>query len=70
MASIANVTNEAALVENTAEFITHFLDTRFVDLPDEWKVALAEVCLEMFTAGAQWADATAGREEKTIITRV
>lgn len=68
MASVADVNDEQALVENTAEFISHFLDTRFSEpLPPEWRVALAEMCLEMFIAGSQWADQTSGRDTQSII---
>lgn len=67
MASVANLLGDEKLVEDSAEFITNFLDTRFDGLPDDWRVALAEVCLEMFEAGAKWADAAAGRTEKSII---
>lgn len=69
--------DETALSENVTEFISHFLDTRFriqkedgteeQGLPDGMKAVLFDVCLEMYIAGAQWADNTSGREGKSII---
>lgn len=61
MASVAQMYGDEAMVENTAEFISVFLDTRFTGLTDELRLILTEVCLEMFEAGAAWADTTAGR---------
>jgi hypothetical protein len=60
--------DEQALVESASEFIQNFIATRFSEtLPPEWRVAMAEVCLEMFEAGAAWADATSGRDRQSII---
>ena len=68
MASMAQLHDEQELVDNTAEFIDNFLDTRFTgELPPDWREALFDVCLTMFESGAAWADATSEREGKTII---
>ena len=67
MATMAQLNDDQELVDNTAEFISHFLDTRFENLPADWRAALADVCLEMFEAGAAFADNTSHREGKTII---
>lgn len=61
--SAAAFYGDEKLVEDAAEFIKHFLETRFEGLPDDWQVLLAEVCLEMFEAGAAWADSTSGRND-------
>lgn len=79
MGSLSGLIDESALIDNTAEFIHHYLATRLlckdpdgnevimrVGRPDLY-LTYFEVAIDMFHAGASWSDTTSGREEKTII---
>ena len=61
--SMAGLLGDEKLVEDAAEFINNFLDNSFQGLEGELRVIMADVALEMFCAGAQWADNAAGRAD-------
>jgi len=67
MATIANLLQDEALVGDMAETINHFLDTRFEGLTMEMREILADVCLEMFEAGANWCEAAGHVPDKSAI---
>ena len=82
MGSLAAMHDETTLKDNVEEYIRHHIDTH-VTSPDETGQAapirlvnpemyegLFSLALDMFEAGAAWADNTSHRESKSIITNV
>lgn len=77
MSELSKLHDETALVENTAEFISNYLQNSLSYMTVEGETIqgphpdmvemLTDISVFMFEAGAQWADNTAGREEKSII---
>jgi hypothetical protein len=69
MASLSNLYQEDKLVEDASAFIMGVIETRFdPDMPPEWKEALAEYGLDMFEAGAAFAENSSRKNQKEIIT--
>jgi hypothetical protein len=68
MASQADLLQEQKLVDDAAAFVEHYIETCVHEkAPDDFKGMVATVLMDGFEAGAAWADASAGRTEKSII---
>jgi hypothetical protein len=76
---MASVTNDGALAENIEEYIHGYLATRLIckgnegnevkmrEVRPDMYQPFFEVALDMFEAGAAWADVTSGRDRLSII---